>query len=477
MKKRSLSIIGCLVALIAVITMGLFLNKNTAYAAESDDDLNITETTNLNAEYFTDPQLFAALSKIYQDDLGGNLSEVTYGSFKEVESLDLSYAHTGYKIASLDGIEYLYFNKLKTINLEGNGLIEVSPAHFTKMITLETIDLSDNKLETCVLSTTLKPSSVDLSNNKLDAIDLSNMKNDSTLGYATADLSVNDFDKVEDIVLPERTGEHPTTVKLSLAQNYLTDAVVSDFGGHTVSLQLQGMHVGAVRSVSNTYFRLTNDSEGAYTGLTAKLFYRSGSVYYQSDVLEPNANLVSESDQEGRLILQPGKMYLRFYNNGVEINDTVYYSHEIDVYPKAPTMIVKVGKKQVDAKTGDSFKKDFEVIAVTSIKNAKTYIAFSGDEYQQGNTAFIKKRGTYTISAYVTYDGLQSNNATITLRNNNSTGMTWGLIIVIGVIIALVAGYTLIKWFKGGAVVSPLTDKEVRRIEKNKNPNQNQKNK
>ena len=55
--------------------------------------------------------------------------------------------------------------------------------------------------------------------------------------------------------------------------------------------------------------------------------------------------------------------------------------------------------------------------------------------------------------------------------------MTWGLIIVIGVIIALVAGYTLIKWFKGGALVSPLSDKEVRRIEKNKNSNQNQKNK
>ena len=75
---------------------------------------------------------------------------MTYGTFENYTSLDLSYEATGYKITSLDGIEYLFLgSNLKTVNLSGNKLTTVDTVHFGKMLYVENLDLSNNTFVKC----------------------------------------------------------------------------------------------------------------------------------------------------------------------------------------------------------------------------------------------------------------------------------------------------------------------------------------
>ena len=478
MKKKILSIFGCFVAVIAIAVIGLYItaNNNVAFAAEGDEPI-IEKETLLNQDYFASQELYAALIKTANTVSGLEMSEVTYGTFENYTSLDLSYETTGYKITSLDGIEYLFLgSNLKTVNLSGNKLTTVDTVHFGKMLYVEDLDLSNNSLVSCNLPTTLKLKSLNLKNNQLTQIDLSNMQNDTSTNKAVCDLSLNDFEDVSQIILPDAS---TTTIQLSLAQNYLTDAKPSDFNDHEVSLQLQGIKVGTTKSVSNTYFTATPDTTfGNLDNLVVKIYYRNNSEYFV-DSSNREDNLVVQSDSDGKVVLKPGKMYVEFYNGDTllteENSNGMYYSYSMDVYPNAPKMVVLVDNKVIEYEVGQGIKKDFEVVATTSIDGAKTYISLGGGEYQEGNSASIKQRGTYTVSAYLTYDGLKSEIGSLTVRNTNSTGITWGLIIVVGIIIIVIAALVLVRWFKGGAIVSPLTDNEIRRIE-NKNSKKNKDN-
>ncbi len=464
MKKRIFSCFAVVIAIVAALVVAFSFNSKQPVAyAESDSD-NITETTILTKDdYFADAALWAALVKIAEQDFGGDGATIRAGDLKNATSLDLSNKN----ITSLDGLEYLFFSSsLKTLNLSNNYITEISGTHIDKMLGLENLDASNNKLDTVEIPASVALKTINIKNNFVSTINLSGMKQIDASTPAECDLRLNNFDNIENISLPKSSLEK---LNIQLAQNYLADATVADFGGHNVSLQLQGMRVGNTTSTQNTYIRLNNDAEGGeYTNLSAKVYYRRGSLYFK-DTVNIDDNLVATSDAQGKLLLPAGKMYIRYFNNGVELDNDIYESHEIDILPARPTMTVVVDGKPYDYTLGKGIKKDFEVIASTSLEDGQLYISINGADAKEGNIAYIKQRGDYTVSAHVKFDGLTSANAAITVKNTNTTGMTWGLIVLVALIVIVFAAIFITRWFRNGAVVSPLTDSEVRSIERRRN--------
>ena len=460
MKKKILPIFACFMAVVMAFAIGTTTSK-TAYAdSATDGAMNITETTVLNKdEYFADAALWAALVKIVERDYGGDGATIKAGDLKTATTLDLSDSN----ISSLDGLEFLIFStSLKTLKLNNNSIVEITETHIDKMLGLENLDVSNNRLTKLEIPATLSLKTINASHNSLSAINLSGMKKIDDSTPAEADLRVNNFDAVANISLPRA---QDNKVNLQLAQNYLTDAVVSDFAGHNVSLQLQGMHAGATQTKANIYVRVTPDDVGGeYEDLSAKVYYRRGSVNFK-DTLNINDNLAAESDENGKLILPAGKMFVRYFSNGLELDNEIYYSHEIDVYPNAPVMAIFVDDKQIEYKEGDGISEEFKVIAATKLDGAKIYITIDGEDYQEGDMVTIQKRGTYSISAYIVYDGLKSSVAAVIVKNSNTTGIVWGLIVFIALVVVIAATLFAVRWFRNGAVVAPLTDKEIRSIQ------------
>ncbi len=474
MKKKILPIFACFMAVVMAFAIGTTTSK-TAYADTTEDDVIVTESTILNKdEFFEDAALWAALVKIVERDYGGDGATIRAGDLKTATSLDLSDSN----ITSLSGLEYLIFStSLKTLKLNNNFLTEITAIHIDKMLGLENLDVSNNRLETLEIPATLSLKTINARNNKLSSINLSGMKNIDDVTPAEADLRVNNFDTVSNITLPRA---QDNKVSLQLAQNYLTDAVVSDFGGHNASLQLQGMHAGATQTKANIYVRITPDEVGGeYENLTAKVYYRRGSVNFQ-DTVNIEDNLVAESDVDGKLVLPAGKMHIRYFNNDVEIlgqesNGDLYFSHDIDVYPNAPQMNIVVDGQVKNFERDIVVNKAFQVVASTGLTGAKIYVSLDSSDYFEGNTANVNKKGTYTVAAYVEYDGLKSDVASLIVRNNSQTALTWGLIIFVGVVIAIVSAVIAVRWFRNGAVVAPLTDREIRSIQNRNKNNQNKK--
>ncbi len=475
MKKKILPIFACFMAVVMAFAIGTTTSK-TAYAeAAEEEEIIVTETTILNKdEYFADAALWAALVKIVERDFGGDGATIRAGDLKTATELDLSDSN----ISSLDGLEFLIFStSLKTLKLNNNSLTEITESHIDKMLGLENLDVSNNRLTTLEIPTTLSLKTINTSYNSLSTINLSGMKKIDDSTPAEADLRVNNFDTVANISLPR---VQDNKVNLQLAQNYLTDAVVSDFGGHNVSLQLQGMHAGATQTKANIYVRVTPDDVGGeYEDLSIKVYYRRGSVNFK-DTVNIDDNLAAESDENGKLVLPAGKMHVRYFNNdveilGQEINGDLYFAHDIDVYPNAPQMKVVIDGKVKEFEGDIIVNKGFQIVAATNLTGAKIYVSIDSSDYQEGNTANINKKGTYTVAAYVEYDGLKSAISSIIVRNNSQTALTWGLIIFAGLAIVIISTVIAVRWFRNGAVVAPLTDREIRSIETRNKNNQNKK--
>ena len=96
-------------------------------------------------------------------------------------------------------------------------------------------------------------------------------------------------------------------------------------------------------------------------------------------------------------------------------------------------------------------------------EGAKVEIRFANTSYVTGNYITIEESGEYIVYAQVTIDGLTSEEAYLFIKNTSTVRMTWGLIIIVGAAVLIIGGVYLYKWFKSGALVTPLSDREIAR--------------
>ncbi len=490
MKKKLVITLGIVFALIASVFM-INVKPHVSYAAEGDP---ITAETILTADgHFESDALYGALREVAgyiksYNGVTGSDNELKAGDLASVTELDLTYERMSvtfipalggdavtykffeeqannpnwynprYKITSVFGLDSVLFsNNFTSLILDKNQISVVESFVFTNMPKLNKLSIRECGLTSIAFPSGLPLQEVNLESNELETVDLSCLQQK---GYNPAEchLENNKFALASNITLPAVTS---AKVNLYLAQNYLTDAVKTDFGGHNASLLIQGIRRnGNVRLTANTYIRVTSDlaAEG-FTGgehiITAKAFYREGSEFYSA-----TAGAVATSDADGKLVLPAGKLVIKFYNNNVEYTTGNFTASPVDVYPNAPLMGVEKDGKMLD-EVPKAIKGTFKIIAFAPTDNAVMEVKFSNDVWTAGNEVTIKENGEYTIYARVTIDGLTSSVSFITIQNTNSARYVWALIIVVGAVILVVGGIYLYKWFKSGGVVAPLTDREI----------------
>lgn len=502
MKKKLYTIFGIVFALIiGVFTLGI--STNVSYA-EGEGETTITADTKLTPDDFGDMKLYHALVKVADqikltnDPSATGINELRAGDLASVKTLDLTLERMSVTFDNASGTEVTYNFYEDTVNhsimtpltttlglesliygtnftkliLDGHALTTIEEDLFTNMGRLQYLSIQNNKLTSVVIPSSVPLQRLNLQNNYLTEIDLNCLRQIGT-NPAECHLENNNFADVSKIVLPNVT---TTKVNLYLAQNYLTDAKKTDFAGHSVSLLIQGIKKNTnISLTANTYIRVTSDlaTEGFAHGeqtLTAKAFYRSDSSFYDAENL--NNNLISETDDEGKLVLSAGKLVIKFYNNGVEYESGNFVAKDIDIYPNAPTIKVERNGEFLDP-IPSSIKGDFKVVSLVEDETGIIEMRFSNGSWTQGNVITVKENGSYVIYSRVTVDDLTSESSFLIIKNTNSTKTVWVLIIVIGAVILIVGGLYLYRWFRAGAIVAPLTDKEIareqyRRDKKNK---------
>ncbi len=504
MKKKIICLCSFALALVlSLFAMGFGGRKAYAETADDGEDVPVvTVDTELTlAEHFMDENLYTALKTIAQqikiEYTGSNDNKLLAGDLAPVKVLDLTkdkvsvtfiapsgpditlnfYDNTSEddlltnirgKITNIDGIEYLRgCTNLTTLILDGHEIPTIDSYMLLEFPNLNTISVKNNGLTSVTLPTTSKICNVDFSGNELKAIDLSYLTKKS-IGepYAVAHLENNLIEDVAQITMPNAA---TTEVYVYLANNFLTDVTKENiveaneqFEGHKVSLLVQGIKKssGAVKFVNNTYIRITPDlaTEGfaADELITAKAFYRAESDFAVGGV----ETLASESGADGRLILPTGRLIIRYYNDGTEYTEG-FTAQRVDVYPDMPTIKVEIDGKIQD-KNPERVKGTFKVIAMAP-EGALVQIRFADTDYSDGNYIEVEESGKYIIYAQATIDGLTSEEAYIFIENTSTTRMMWTLIIVVGVAVLIIGGVYLYKWFKSGAIVTPLSDREIAR--------------
>lgn len=507
MKKKLYAIFGVIFALVVGV-FALGISTNVSYA-EGEGETTITEDTVLTSDYFGDMNLYHALVKVADqikltnDPSATGLNVLKAGDLASVKTLDLTlermsvtfdsasgtevtynfYEDTGVegwvnhsimtKLTTTFGLESLiYGTNFTKLVLDGHALTTIDENLFANMSRLQYLSVQNNKLTSIVIPSSVPLQRLNLQNNYLTGIDLNCLRQIGA-NPAECHLENNNFADVSKIVLPNVT---TTKVTLYLAQNYLTDAKKADFAGHNVSLLIQGIKKDVnISLTANTYIRVTSDlaAEGFTHGeqiLTAKAFYRSDSSFYDAE--NADNNLISETDDEGKLVLSAGKLVIKFYNNGVEYDSGNFVAKNIDIYPNAPTIKVERNGEFLDP-IPSSIKGDFKVVSLVEDETGIIEMRFSNGSWTQGNVITVKENGSYVIYSRVTVDDLTSEASFLIIKNTNSTKTVWVLIIVIGAVILIVGGLYLYRWFRAGAIVAPLTDKEIareqyRRDKKNK---------
>ena len=496
MKKKLAAVFGVVFSLlIGVFAYGF---KPAPAYAEEVGEAPITADTILDETYFGSLELYQAIKAIATEiKIANNIREentLKAGDLSGVRTLDLTYARmsveyydlsaggyetinlyedTGeenwinpeFRLTTIAGLDYLYNTSFATIILDNNNIETIEANVIKDMTTLKTLSIKNNKLKSVAIPSSIPLHNLDLSGNKLEEIDLNCLRMVGT-EVAECHLENNNFSDASKIILPDLSDAANSNKKANvyLSQNYLTDATKADFGGHSVSLLLQGLKQSEnPKYTNNTYIRVTSDAlaEGFATGevkLTAKAFFRAGSAYYDA----AEENLAAESDAEGKLVLPTGKLVIKFYNDGVEYTNGDFANKNIDVYPNAPVMRVEVDGKLLD-ENPSKYKGTFKVIAMAPSADASVEIRLGSSEWQNANAWTIKDRGEYIVYARVTVDGLTSESAYLFIENTTSLRMTWTVIIVGGIVILGVGGYFLYNWFRNGAMVAPLSDREIAR--------------
>ncbi len=493
MKKKIFTVLCFVMAL--VLGFGLFMPaQQVSYAETTDEEATvITESTVLTSEYFMSAELYQIMLRIANEikianSETTNINILKAGDLKSIKTLDLTYERisftfdstTGektiklyedsgeenwtnprFKITDLTGFDSIIFGaNFNTLILDNNNIKTIENTVFERMLYLNNLSIKNNGLTNVAFLTTTPIKNLDLQDNHLTEIDLSCLQQNGT-NPAVCHLENNDFIDATKIILPDPAS---TKVALYLAQNYLTDTQKSDavFTGHQVSLQVQGIKAGAqtIRFTNNTYIRVTADTiaEGfdADVLLTAKAYYREGSDFYVA-----GQEALSQTDAEGKLVLPTGRLVIKFYNDGVEIAEGNYAPKNVDVYPDAPTMRVEIDGK-LQEKNPKTVKGTFKVVAMAP-EGGFVEIRFAGTEWSEGNYITVEESGEYIIYAQVTIDGLTSEMAQIIIKNTSTVRMVWGLIIIIGAAVLVIGGLYLYRWFKAGAIVAPLDDREIAR--------------
>ncbi len=486
--KRLGKIFTCLLIVFSFFVIAVAMTeKDIAYAEDEEVAAPTTEITSRHlANGYIDNYLYTVLCEIIKQDTGTSTDVIPTNYFQSRTTLDLSvdYLKTTYgitesarKIASLEGLQYLTLTNLQTLIVDGHSITEIASEQFTSVInSLTTLSVQNNKLASVDISSLTKLNVLKLSGNYISEIDISTMVVKGT-DLPTCELVDNNITSADSIVLSNYT---KMNLKLSNNRLYTTSSTNFPYKNaqgeivkvgnvnqyHNVSLLYQGLKSDG-KLVNGNYLVAIPDAEYPDFNIQVWSVGETPTKIAESKTIvdDVRANKVNLSTGYYTLKFCNGNTPITFAENEVSIYKNIFKDTAIEVYPSAPTFKVLLNGKEVDATK--SIDKKFDVVATSPDSDVKTYVRYNGGEWVENNTVVIGKRGNYIVDAKVVYgtgvDALTSEIVSINVRCSISTNIVWGAIIVIAVIVLIVAGWFLIRWFRAGAVVAPIEPKDKRK--------------
>ena len=397
-----------------------------------------------------------------------------------------------YNITDITGLNSLNLDNIHTLILDGNSLTNIDSNDFTSMFSLTNLSVSSNKLKTVTLNDRLNNlNSVDFSNNQIKKINLSLLV--STTGEnaknPSVNLSCNEISKLSDITLPTQTKLSKLNISFNNLSNITAEEIsqINNFlvDGNTANILLQG---------TTDFSKLfAGDEIRVYQGgdienFNIKIFYAENSEFYTE-----NSNPIcatSGEEQIETLKIPAGKIKVEFYSGETLISEENFQALDKTILNKLSgeniysvpikSLSYKAysNNKEIKSLSSDSdIKVNLLIANIENIPNKNDILAENGVKFyfyrgaqKPTNSATIEitENGSYTYYAYATFDGIETGKIRLPISRKDLTGITWGIVIIVIVFVICAAIYFIIKWFREGAQVAPLSDKEIYRMNKRK---------
>lgn len=317
-------------------------------------------------------------------------------------------------INSLNGLELIKFDNLKTLKITNNKLVSIEEEIFEYMPVLENVDFSSNLLTSVSFGEIPTLKSVILNNNKLSDLDLID------LGVSSLNLSVaqNEFSSVSAIVFPERISE----ISLNVINNdisYISDSyfITEKF---KLSVGVQGIN---------------NDNEISLNTVTPLRYYKTNNpaltleVYKYNGIVSEHCYTFKDSDiPDGGYYIDKafpiGEYYFEYHIDGNPAyvkNDPNYAFYKCGEMNIKPTVCdVKYEFKGKEYYTFDEKVTGKVKVILSSIDNGTIMYKVNSGNWQTGNTVMCDQGGNYTIYTKVVIDGVESEEKVILVRTSQN---------------------------------------------------------
>ena len=491
MKKKILSFILIIVAMICAF--GLYPNVVLAEAPSLPDESALGRK--ITTEQILDTQLYYSLLEVYNKyyELPRKVDETTtiprmqvvyknmfagmdFGATDGVLNLGGG-INSKNGISDLTGLELLDFSgasNLTAVNLSHNSLSSISASSFSSLASIVTsIDLSNNLISTCDLSSLTKLNNINLSNNYISSINMSFLRTEDS--DVIVNINSNPIKDVNNITLRRQ----------ELLVNNIVVVGVNTFESATYNGNNKVKVVSGVvgLNTSNKYMLSTGlkynkIDDLSLLGLTAsdiKIVIKDSTTFETVKTIS-NSSVVGEQN-----ILQGLNCgnYLLYFTDGDDnsiksICDVFvdrYSAHEIKVVPTTPTMTITVDGEEVELASEIKLSKNGKAVFSTPDPDAVIYYRLNNGEWVEGCEIDINADVATGIVVKAVKGDYVSDVISVYILSNHTFGLKEILLIAVIVImfLALIFGLMpLVRYFiNRPLVVNKPKDKDNKPIDNN----------
>lgn len=325
-----------------------------------------------------------------------------------------------------------------------------------------------------------------MSNNNLSSIDISNLSINGG-DNPSCNLSFNNFKSINDIIFSSSK-----LAQLNLSFNSL--ATLTDQEWTTLNSKMIAGAVAdiIVQGTSNFSNLLAGDTITVYQNSFFENFqvvisYNDDSLFYLSQ--EDNVICYNEATSDIETVVVPaGKIVIEFYSNGNLISKTnnpgvdevlidSLSSKECFAKIKSPKVLGYSEGKEIKDFSQDG---DIKIVlnlpdinhlpnkedVLSSTNGATFYYYLTGKDEINSSEFSITKNGTYNYNAYVYFDEIKGEITNFSVARRDMSGIVLGIVIIIIIFVVCSAIYFLSKWIRDGAVVAPLSEKELFKVKR-----------
>ncbi len=432
-----------------------------------------TYATSFTSKFFSGETNFSALSPTTTD--GQNIQkDLEKGELHLVvgENAEYDCLKTLSPLSSLAGLNNLSFGGISKLYLDNNELENIESSQLESFTNLTNLSINDNGLKAISLPKSMQENltSLSLMNNELRTLDLSSLKTG-----ASVNLFNNYIENLSDLKFSN------TLSSLDISFNNILDTTEEELDAFKSAIDcspillVQGLKQDLkAMSKLTTYNNSTIASQ--FTTIVSYRTTAGDASVFSGEITR------SDYTQTISTIYMPiGKLTIKFaytkakfesYHLNKLGNDSNSYNdsnpYKVNIAPVNPTVVCKVEGETV---TNFLTEKDLEFSQTitfdsglpnyeTAVQN--TTLKVTGLSQDSSSTTYlITTKGKYNLQFYAEFDGLKSSGVSIYAEKTGKDYTTLAVILVV-VIISLVACSIFIKrWLSNGAVVAPLSEKEI----------------